>query len=90
MIKLRDRFLRKFTHDKSENNPVAYKTFRNCAANELKTACFKENGKNIKTTWTGIKTILANKHSNFSRIYKIKDKNGKLTSGATEMSNILK
>ena len=35
------------------------------------------------------KRILANKNSIFSRIYKIKDKNGKLTSDATEMSIIL-
>ena len=40
----------------------------------------------MKKIWTGIKRILSNKHSIFSRIYKIKDKNGKLTSDAAEMS----
>ena len=49
----------------------------------------KENGKNIRKTWTGVKKILQTKISNFSRIYKIKDKNGKLTSDATEISIIL-
>ena len=43
----------------------------------------------MKKIWTGIKRILSNKISIFSRIYKIKDKNGKLTSDAAEMSIIL-
>ena len=96
MIKLRDRFLRRLTHNKSENNLVVYKKFRNRVANELKAArkkyfqnYFQENGKNMKKIWTGIKRILSNKNSIFSRIYKIKDKNGKLTSDAAEMSIIL-
>ena len=96
MIKLWDRFLRRLTHNKSENNLVVYKKFRNRVANELKAArkkyfqnYFQENGKNMKKIWTGIKRILSNKNSIFSRIYKIKDKNGKLTSDAAEMSIIL-
>ena len=36
-----------------------------------------------------IKKFLADQNSIFSRIYKIKDKNGKLTSDVTEMSIIL-
>ena len=96
MIKLRDRFLRRLAHNKSENNLLIYKKFRNRVANELKAArkkyfqnYFEENGKNMKKIWTGIKRILSSKNSIFSRIYKIKDKNGKLTSDAAEMSIIL-
>ena len=96
MIKLRDQFLRRLTHNKSENNFVVYKKFGNRVANELKAArkkyfqnYFQENGKNMKKIWTEIKRILSNKNSIFSRIYKIKDKNGKLTSDAAEMSIIL-
>ena len=54
MITIRDRFLRKFNQDKSENNLVVYKKFRNRTANELKmlgkilSNYFIENGKNMK------------------------------------------
>ena len=96
IIKIRDRFLRKFNQDKSENNLVVYRKFRNRTANELKKArkkyfqtYFMENGNNMKKLWTGIKSILANKNSMLSRIHKIKDKNGISTSDQSEMSNIL-
>ena len=94
--KTRRSIFKETTHNKSENNLVVYKKFRNCVANELKAArkkyfqnYFQENGKNMKKIWTGIKRILSNKNSIFSRIYKIKDKNGKLTSDAAEMSIVL-
>ena len=96
MTKTRDRFLRKFNQDKSENSLAFYKKFRNRTPNELKKARkkyfqyhFIENEKNMKYLLTGIKSILGNKNSIFSRIHKIKDENGKLTSDAAEMSIIL-
>ena len=95
-IRIRDRFLSKFNQDESEKNLAAHKTFKNRITNELTKGrkkyflnYFMENGKNMKKLWTGIESILANKNSIISRIHKIKDKNGKLTSDAADMSNIL-
>ena len=95
MIKIRDRFLRKFNQDESENNLIVYKKFRNRTANELKKArkkyfqnYFMENGKNMKKLWTGIKSILANKNYIVSRSHKVNEKIGMSTSDPSEMSNI--
>ena len=49
----------------------------------------KKTGKIFLKYGLELKKILTTKNSIFSRIYKIKDKNGKLTSDATEMSIIL-
>ena len=81
MIKIRDRFLRKPTRDKSENNLVVYIKFRTRVANELKTArkkyfrnYFEKNGKNIKKLWLGIERILAKKILSFLEFIKSKTK----------------
>ena len=96
MIRIKDQFLSKFDQDKSDKTLAAYKKFRNHTTNEVKKlrqnyfqTYFMENGKNLKKLWTGMKSILVNKMSIFFRIHKVKDRNGNLTSDASEMSNIL-
>ena len=44
----------------------------------------------MKKILTGIERILANRNSFFSRIYKIKEKNGKIASDIAEMSQCWK
>ena len=83
MIKLRDRFLRKFTTNKSENSFADYKKFRDRVATELKTVRKKwfqnyltESGNNMKKLWTEIKSILTKKILFFLEFIKSKAKKG--------------
>ena len=95
MMRIRDRILQKLKKKQTDDNIKLYKKFRNRVSNELKESkaryfhnYFSTNSQNMKKLWSGIKTIISHKSSSSSAINKIKDKDGRVTSDPSQMSNI--
>ena len=95
MIKFRDKFLRRMKKKRSTSTVALYKKFRNCVTIELKDSkhkyfqnYFATHKQNMKQVWSGIKSIISHKGCNTSTISRIMDKNGKVLSEPTKISNI--
>ena len=89
------KFLRRMEKKRSASTVALYKKFRNHATTELeesKHKCFQNyfaiHGKYMKKVWSGIKSIISHKGYNTSTISKIMEKNGKISSEPTKISNI--
>ena len=95
MMRIRDRVLKKWKKQQTDDNLKLYKKFRNRVSNELKESkaryfynYFSTNSNNMKKLWSGIKSIISHKSPTSSVINKLKDKDGNVTSDPCKITNI--